>query len=178
MSDTTAAPTANDAKPDTTEGKPQVEDFKAKFEAQQKVNRDLEAKLNGVRDAQTKQTEALAGALGLKPQDAPDISVIAATVRTLSEQFEQTQRQNLVLSVANDHGIKDADAIADLASVQGEDAMRRMAARIAASNPTGSDTSTTSPGPRPDLTQGAQGTPAAGDPASQFGRFLQDQMNR
>jgi hypothetical protein len=182
MSDaTTATPEAPKAENTAPGGKPQPEsatDWQAKFEAQQKVNRDLETKFNGLRDSQTKQTEALASALGLKPEEAPDVSVLAATVRTLQEQFSQTQLDNAVLTVATQHGITEKADIDLLRSVKDESTMRTIAARIAAGNTAGSDSTTSAPGPRPDLSQGASGTPAAGDPAAQFGRFLADQMNR
>lgn len=179
MSDTAPAPQA-DATADnpTAGGDPQASaetDWKAKFEAQQKVNRDLEAKFNGLRDSQAAQTEALAKALGLKPEEAPDVSVLAATVSTLQEQFTQTQRANLVLSVAAEHNITDPKRLETLGRITDEATLREVAAQFA--QPAGgSDGASTAPGPRPDLTQGAQGTPATGTPEQDFANFLNRQM--
>lgn len=101
---------------DPAVGNPQSQpetDWQAKFEAQQKVNRDLETKFNGLRDSQQTQAQAIAQALGIKPEDTPDVSVLAATVATLQDQFTQTQLANTVLTVAAENGIT---AAADLRS--------------------------------------------------------------
>ena len=182
MSDPTPTPAAPAAAPTTAEpaagGNPQPTsetDWHAKFEAQQKVNRDLEQKFNGARDEQSQMRESLAKALGITPeQGVPDVAVLAATVQTLQEQFTQTQLANTVLTIAAENGITEQADIDLLRSVKDEATMRTIAARIKAAP--GSDPASPSPGPRPDLTQGAAGTPAAGDPASEFQSFLSRQM--
>lgn len=178
MSDpiTPAAPTEPTNLPAEATSATQPEtDWQAKFEAQQKVNRDLETKFNGLRDSQTQQSAALAKALGLTPEATSDVAVLAATVETLQEQFTKTQLANTVLNVAAQHGITEKADVELLAAVPDEATMRTLAARIAASN-TGSDPASPAPAPRPDLTQGAQGNPAAGDPATDFANFLSGQM--
>ena len=180
MSNIDPAPQAPATDPKPTEGNPQPgseTDWQAKAEAQQKVNRDLEAKFNTLRDSQTTMTEAFAKALGIKPEDAPDVSVLAATVETLQQQFSQAQLDNTVLTIASENGITEAADIALLRSVKDEAAMRGIAARIAAKPPE-APTPGSVPGPRPDLSQGAQGTPATGDPAQEFATFLNGQMAR
>lgn len=180
MSDTTSTAPAPAAPNTATEGNPQTQpetDWQAKFEAQQKVNRDLETKFNGLRDSQTKQTEALASALGLTPeQGVPDVSVLAATVRTIQEQFTQSQHANTVLLVAAENKITDPKKLETLSRITDEATLREVAAQFAL--PAGASDTSTAPGPRPDLTQGASGTPAAGDPATKFGQFLAAQMGR
>lgn len=161
-----------------TGGNPQTSsetDWQAKFEAQQKVNRDLEAKFNGLRDSQATQTQALAQALGLKPEESNDVAVLAATVQTLQEQFTKAQHDNLVLSVAAANNITDPKRVETLSKITDEATMREVAAQFA--QPTGTD-DPSQPGPRPDLTQGAQGAPAVGDPAQDFANFLNGQMAR
>lgn len=103
------------------------------------------------------------------------MSVLAATVATLQDQFTQTQLANTVLTVAAENGITAAADLELLRSVKDESTMRTIAARIAATN--GTDTPPiTAPGPRPDLTQGAAGTPATGSPEQDFASFLSRQM--
>ena len=68
----------------------------------------------------------------------------------------------LRLTVAAKHGITGDDV--DLFLTGGDaDTLERQAAALAAR---------TSTGPKPDLTQGATGTPAAGDPATDFANLL------
>ena len=183
MSDTTATTAAETAKPNDNAagGKPQTPsetDWQAKFEAQQKVNRDLETRFNGLRDSQAQFTQGVAKALGLKPEETPtDVSVLAATVADLQSQFQQTQVENQVLAVAAAHGIKEPADIELLRSVKDEAAMRGIAARISAASGA-PDNPSTSPGPRPDLTQGASGTTATGDPGAAFASFLGAQLGR
>jgi hypothetical protein len=179
MSDPTpTAPTDGSTNNPTAGGDPQNQsatDWQAKFEAQQKVNRDLETKFNGLRDQQAAQTQAFAQALGIKPEEGtPDVAVLAATVQTLQEQFTQTQHANRVLTVAAEHNITDPKRIETLGRITDEATLRDVAAQFAQSP--GSDNPSTTPGPRPDLTQGAQGTPATGDPATDFQKFLGGQL--
>lgn len=178
MSDPTPTDAPQSAADPAAGGNPQSQpgtDWQAKFEAQQKVNRDLEAKFNGLRDSQQTQAQAIAQALGIKPEDTPDVSVLAATVATLQDQFTQTQLANTVLTVAAENGITAAADLELLRSVKDESTMRTIAARIAATN--GTDTPPiAAPGPRPDLTQGAAGTPATGSPEQDFANFLGRQM--
>ena len=158
MTDTTATdatkPTPAAPKPDAT---PQAEtDWQAKFEAQQKVNRDLEGKLNSLRDSQQAQSDALAKALGLKPEETSDVQALASQVQALQAHFAETQHDNQVLLVARENGITEQADIDLLKSVKDETTMRALAARIAAASPGTPGT------PQPDLSQGGTG---AGVPA-------------
>lgn len=173
-----SAPAAHAVAEPAAGGNPQAPsetDWQSKFEAQQKVSRDLEAKFNGLRDSQSAQSEALAKALGLKPEETSDIAVLSATVATLQDQFSQTQLANTVLTIAAENGITEQADIDLLRSVKDEATMRTIAARIKSATP-GSDPASPSPGPRPDLTQGASGTPATGSPEQDFANFLGRQM--
>lgn len=145
-------------------------DWQGKFEAQQKVNRDLESKFNGLRDQSRTTTEALAKAFGLKPEETSDVSTLTASVAALQDMFSTSQRENLVLSVANEYGITDKETIADLSAITDEKAMRNLANRLKpAENGTGR--------PRPDLTQGgATGGHVSQKPEDQFADFLKRQL--
>ena len=179
MSDNPTPPAAAPQAPTTTPtpaagGDPQPQtatEWQAKFEAQQKVNRDLEGKFNALRDQQATQTQALAKALGIAPNEpTPDVAVLAATVETLASQFTATQHENQALAIAAQHGITTQSDIDTLKAIKDPATMQAVAARFAAAAgaPTGR--------PAPDLTQGAQGTPAAGTPEQDFASFLGRQL--
>jgi hypothetical protein len=120
------------------EGKPQSGeiDWAAKFEAQQKVNRDLETKLNELRDgtktqaeaAAKAQREALAKALGLGPDEATDADKLASQVTDLSDRLTELTKANLVLTIGK--GLSEDDQ-ALLAALPDEATMRTVAARLA-----------------------------------------------
>jgi hypothetical protein len=77
-------------------------------------------------------------------------------VSTLQEQVSEMQRERLVNKVARKHQITDDDDIEILTSAKDEQAMERLAARLAAK------AADSSPGtPKPDLTQGGSGAPPA-----------------
>lgn len=131
----------------------------------------LEQQVTQLTQAQQAQQEALAKAFGLKPEETSDVARLAADVTTLREQFEQTNHENAVLSVANQHGITEKDDLALLRSVKDPDTMRALAQRIAKQG--GPST------PKPDLTQGGQSsTGGTGSPEQEFATFLQSQMGR
>ena len=89
--------------------------------------------------------------------------------------IDGTLASGSTLTVDAENGITAAADLELLRSVKDESTMRTIAARIAATN--GTDTPPiTAPGPRPDLTQGATGTPAAGSPEQDFASFLSRQM--
>lgn len=115
-------------KPD--EGKPQTgeADWAAKFEAQQKVNRDLEAKLNELRDGDKARNDAIAKALGIQPEDASDSDKLAAQVADLTGTVGALTKANLVLTIGK--GLSDEDQ-ALLASLPDEATMRAVAERLA-----------------------------------------------
>lgn len=173
--DSTTTPASPDAaNPDAGQGKPDAPvDWETKFTGQQKVNRDLEQKLNDLRDQQKAQNEALAKAFGLAPDETSDVTRLTGQVTELQQQFSATQHQNLVLSVANGHKISDPDDLALLAEVKDETKMRALAARLAEGD---AGTSTGAPGtPKPDRTQGA-GAGAPASPAEQFASFITGQL--
>lgn len=162
--------------PSTPQGDPPAPsetDWQAKFEAQQKVNRDLETKLQGLRDGQDKQTKALAAALGVQPPEVSDVEKLATQIATLSEQFATSQRQNAVLTVAREHGLTEQDDLDLLAKVDDPAAMTALAARLAKADPPSAQPRA----PRPDPNQGRGRESAPQTPAQAFGNFLSKQLS-
>jgi hypothetical protein len=166
--------------PETTQGDPADLGDKGKQALQaerqarstaEKQVKLLEAQVQAISEAQTKQNNALAEAFGLKPEDTTDVGRLASQVTSLQEQFAATQRANAVLTVANQHGITDKDDLELLQSAKDEDAMRRIAARISTA---GAGPST----PKPDLTQGGNGQPAGKTAAEAFGDFITQARGR
>lgn len=133
----------------------------------------LEAQVQQLTKAQQAQTDALAKAFGLKPEETSDVAALASQVTALQEQFKATQHENVVLGVASEHGITNQDDIKLLLSVTDEATMRSLAARIKSDDKAG----TPAGRPRPDLSQGGTGVTPAGSPAQDFASFLTKQLN-
>jgi len=138
---------------DATEGaKPEGvkadDEWRSKFEGQQKVNRDLETKLNGIRDA-------LKVAAGVDDKKADDSDVIAAVRNELAG----LRHENAVEKAARRHGITDDDDLKILAAATDAEAMERLAARLAPKADEGeTKTKPGKPGnPKPDPSQGKGG---------------------
>lgn len=113
----------------------------------------LEQTVTQMQQAQQAQMAAIGAAFGVKPDKADtDGSQLLAT---LQQQVAQMQREALVLRVAAAHGLTATEDIDFLQSAKDEDAMGKLAGRLAAKAPADA------PGtPKPDLTQG--GKPDAG----------------
>lgn len=161
----TPNPPADPEKP-AGEPKPAGEDFKDRYEAQQKVNRDLEAKLNELRDG-------LKSALGV---DDKKIDV-ASLVKGLSDEIGSLKHQNLVNAVARDHGITEAKDIAILASVTDQAVMTTLAERL---KPSEDNSKPGKPGtPQPDPSAGRGGGSGSGAVTKgvSAGRDLWDETN-
>lgn len=133
----------------------QTEDWKDRFEGQQKVNRDLEGKFNELRNG-------LAAALGVQGKKASTDDLVAS----LTQQVTAMQRDTLVYRVAVEHQITDAEDLELIKASTDEQAMRKLAARLAAkpSAPAGGDVDKNR-GPKPDPSQGLSGGTGA-KPAS------------
>lgn len=137
-------------------GKPDDE-WRGKFEGQQKVNRDLEAKLNGIRDA-------LKAAAGVEDKKADDEQVLAS----VRDELAALRHENAVEKVARRHGITDDDDLALIATARDAEAMDKLAARLAPKADEGVDKSKPGkPGtPKPDPSQGQGGGSGAVRPTS------------
>jgi septal ring factor EnvC (AmiA/AmiB activator) len=175
-STTTTAPAATTPAEGTTPTTDDGKGGKAAVLADLATERDkrqaLETQIAALQTAQQAQTDALAKAFGLKPEETSDVSALASQVTALQEQFAQTQHDNLVLTVANEHGISDKDDLALLADAKDEAAVRRLAERIAKAG------EGTSHIPKPDLTQGGSSAGgAARTPAQEFGDFINRQLS-
>lgn len=120
---------------------------KKALEAEREARKELERQIQSLK-------EGLAGVFGGKPDGKATTDDLVAS---LSEQVTSMQRDATVYRLAADNGITDKDDIDLLRSAKDEDAMTRLASRLAAKaeHPAGPGT------PKPDLTQGGQGTPPA-----------------
>lgn len=120
------------------------DDWRDKFEGQQKVNRDLEAKLNTLRDG-------LKTALGIEDKKADATELVTK----LQEQLNQLAHDNLVESAARRHGITEEDDLALLRTAKDPEAMEKLAARLAPKADEGDKSKPGKPGtPKPDPSQG------------------------
>lgn len=132
---------------DDGKGKADPDDWRGRFEGQQKVNRDLEGKLNTLRDG-------LKTALGIEDKKADATELVTK----LQEQLNQLAHDNLVESAARRHGITEEDDLALLRTAKDPEAMEKLAARLAPKADEGDKSKPGKPGaPKPDLSQGKAG---------------------
>lgn len=159
----TQGDTGDPKKGDGDAGKDDPADYRAKFEGQRQVNRDLEGKLNQLRDG-------LKSALGVedKKADASDL------IQGLADELATLKHTALVERVARAHQITDDDDIAILRSATDEDAMTRFAARLAPKDGGDGKNASGKPGSRPDPSQGKGGN-GKGTTGVAAGRDLYDE---
>lgn len=139
-------PKAKDDKPAGDEGgdKPLGPNGEKALEAERTARKELEKQLQQMRDG-------LSQAFGGKPDPkASTEDVIAALTKTVTD----LQHSNLVNDTARSHGITEKDDLALLADAKTPEAMERLAVRLAAKAADDGKPGT----PKPDLTQGGQGT--------------------
>lgn len=137
-------------------GKP-ADEWRGKFEGQQKVNRDLEAKLNGIRDA-------LKAAAGVEDKKADDEQVLAS----VRDELAALRHENTVEKVARRHGITEDTHVKLLGRMPDEATMDELATHLAKGKGDGDDKSKPGkPGtPKPDSSQGKGGGDGAVRPTS------------
>lgn len=124
--------------------------------AERDARKQLEQTVAQMQQAQKDQTAALAAALGVTPDKKDDGTQI---LTTLQQQIEEMRRETVVLRVAAAHKITDTDDIDLLKSAKDEDAMGRLAARLAAkADDAGGTGDEKSRRPKPDRSQGGGGT--------------------
>jgi len=137
-----------------TDDKPLGPSGEKALHAERDARKELEKTVTAMQQAQKDQTAALAAALGIKP-DAKDEG--AQTLATLQAQVEQMRLDSTVFRLAATHKISDADDIELLKSAKDEDAMSKLAVRLAAkADDEGDDKGGKKPatGPKPDRSQG------------------------
>lgn len=148
-----ATPPADGQQPPKPDDNGDQTNWEDRFKGQQKVNRDLEEKLNGLRNG-------LAAALGVEPKKTSTDDIVA----TLQQQMADLAHNNLVLSVANTHKITDPDDLALLAEIKDEAALRKLAARIKPSDAPPATEPPKKRTPAPDPSQGrSTGAPKPGE---------------
>ena len=159
-----AKPTAA-AKPAPPKGdEPLGDGGKKALEAERAARRELEQQMAQMR-------EGLAKAFGgnTDPKATPD-DVIAG----LSKQVSDLRHEALVERVARTNGITDDGDIDFLRSARDEDAMTRLAGRLAAQAVEEAKPGT----PKPDLTQGGQAASSGGTPPALNSDELTESLRR
>lgn len=119
------------------------------LQAERDARKALEQTVAQMQQAQKDQAKAFAEALGIKPDSKDDGTKL---LTTLQSEVAEMRRETTVLRLAAANGITDTKDIELLKSAKDEDAMSALAGRLAAKADEGPGT------PKPDLTQGGQGT--------------------
>lgn len=126
-----------------------------RIEAMQKVNRDLEAKINGLKDG-FKQ------ALGIDDKKTTPEELVGK----LQQRLDELTHTTLVNTVARGHKITDEDDIATLSAIKDEAVMRKVAERLAPSDDAQDSSKSRKGTPRPDTSQGRSGGESGNKPVS------------
>lgn len=159
-----ATPATEPSKAEAPKADQLGEGGKRALEAEREARKELERQLSQMRDG-------LAQVFGQKASGKASTDDVLSS---LSEQVSEMKRENAVLRVASANGITDQEDIDLLRSATDEDAMTRLAGRLAA-KANGADAK---PGtPKPDLTQGSKGEPIKGSTADQFASAFKDVFN-
>jgi len=138
---TPPAPTPEPPKPAPPAGdegdKPLGPGGEKALESERAARKELERQIAQIQQSQAQQRDALAAALGLKPDEMSDTDKLAGQVTGLSEKLEQMTRANLVLSVISEHSLSEDDRKV-IEKITDEATMRAVAARLAeAAKPSG-----------------------------------------
>lgn len=158
-----AAAKADAAKPDAatttstttaTDDKPLGPNGEKALQAERDARKELEKTVTAMQQAQKDQTTALAAALGIKTEAQDDG---AQTLTALQAQVEQMRLDATVFRLAATHQISDPDDIELLKSAKDEEAMGKLAVRLAAKADdadAGTGGKKPATGPKPDRSQG------------------------
>lgn len=166
MSDATtdAAATAADTSTsttDATQGDPADKPLGENGEKALKAEREARATAEKTAAALQKQLDEINAA------NLTDLERAQKAAAEAQETAAKATSEALRLRIAAKHGISDEDADLFLTGSDQETVERQAAALVAR----------TSNGPKPDLSQGAKGTPAGTSPAQDFANFLGAQMS-
>ena len=132
---------------------PLGEGGKKALDAEREARKSAEQSLGALRGEFETFKTSLVEALGVKAGKAGETDALAA----VQEQVAQMQRENAVLRLATEHNISDKDDLDLMRSATDEQAMAKLAGRLAAKAAT--------PGtPQPDPSQGGSGEPTKVDP--------------
>ena len=143
-----APPAEPVGKADTQVGdEPLGEPGKKALDAERDARKAAEGQLSTLRGEFDAFKTALTEAVGVKPEKGKDADPLAQ----VQQQLAQMQRENAVFRIAADFGISDKDDLDLLRSATDEQAMSKLAGRLAAK-------ADATPGtPKPDATQGGTG---------------------
>ena len=167
MSETTPNPaTQANAQPNTgqtTADKPLGENGEKALKAERERAAQFEKQAKDLQAQLDRLNQANESALEKAQREATEAKEAATKATT----------QALRYQIAAEKGIKDNVDL--ILTASDEDTMRKQADLWGDRQPAG--TTTTAPGPRPDLSQGGKGsTSVAGDPAQDFANFLKGQL--
>jgi hypothetical protein len=140
------------------------------LKAQREANKAMKAQLDELQQGNKQFKDTLAAALGIKTDDGKDDQQ-ADLLASVQEQIRGMQREAAVLKLANAHQITDEADLELLASAKDDEAMKRLAERLA---PT-ADESKEEKGkrqPKPDRTQGGGSGGQADNSGVSHGRGL------
>ena len=128
---------------------PLGEGGKKALESEREARKQAEKQIEALKAEFGGFKSALTEALGIKNDDGDKGTDALAAVQN---QLAAMQREAAVLRLANEHKITDAEDMALLASAKDDDAMKKLAERLAPTEPEGDARS--SRRPKPDRTQG------------------------
>lgn len=152
-------PADADAKAD----EPLGEGGKKALDAERDARKAAESQLSTLRNEFDAFKTALTEAVGVKPKKGEEGDALTQ----VQQQLAQMQRENAVFRVAAEHGISDKDDLDLLRSATDEQAMSKLAGRLAAK-------ADATPGtPKPDATQGGTGGTQKPDVAPGAARLRQ-----
>lgn len=159
-----APPAGEGEEPKAGGDEPLGEGGKKALERERDARKSLETQVSQMR-------EAFASALGGKPDPKASTDDI---VKSLQDQMSTLTRSNQIALVARENGITDPDDIALIEDAKDEDGMRRIAGRLKPDERT--------PGtPKPDKTQGPQGSGTKPDPGPGVARLaaaFEDELSK
>lgn len=140
---------------------PLGEPGKKALEAERDARKAAEADLSALRSEFDSFKTALTEAVGVKPKKGDDGDALTQ----VQQQLQQMQRENAVFRLAAEHGITDKEDLDLLRSATDEQAMTKLAGRLAAKAEAAPGT------PKPDATQGGTGEAAKVDPGPGLARM-------
>lgn len=157
----------DDPKGDDPKDEPLGEGGKKALEAEREARKQAEKQIESLKGEFDGFKSALTEALGIKNDDG-DKGEDALTL--VQNQLAAMQREAAVLKLANEHKITDSEDMALLASAKDDDAMKKLAERLAPTEPEGDSKS--SRRPKPDRTQGGGTSSGADNSGVSHGREL------
>lgn len=135
--------------------------------AERDARKALEQQLQQFKTEQAEQAKKLAEAFGITPKDAKSGTGSDEVVAALQQQMADLQHSNLVYQLAGEHKITDQGDVAILLQTRDQDAVKKLAARLAPKDDAGNGSGSGSGngnGKRPPKQDPSQGRGGDGQP--------------